>query len=485
MIVSDPEMTPPKLFLSYSWSTPEHEQWVVDLASELSESGIEVVFDKWDLREGHDAFAFMEKMVTDPTITKVVMVCDRAYAEKADGRRGGVGTEAQIISREVYESTAQTKFVAVIAELDEGGAPYLPTYYRSRIYIDLSDSSRYAEGFEKLVRWAFDRPLYVRPQIGKPPAFLAETDSFSLGTASLAKRAMEGFKNEKAFARGAFEEYLTTFAQNLQRLRIEDDVGEVDELVVGKIDASEPSRNEYVQVLTTAVQYGSPGSTHVAVHRFVESLLSLTERGEDQRPTRDAAFDHFKFIAHELFLYSLAIYLRAQDFESARALLESPYYVPSKSRGGNLPTASFVCFREFLWSLDNRNKRLKLGRLSLRADMLEKRSKSSGVPFQVLMQADFVCFMRAELDGPNEYGSWWPETLLYASRRYGAFEIFARATSRAHLNRVLPLLGVESIDPITSKLQEFAADRRSIPRWEFESFSPAVLMGIDGLGSRP
>src|SRR5450631_3686414 len=47
--------------------------------------------------EGHDSIAFMEKMVTDPTVEKVIIVSDRVYAEKADGRRGGVGTEAQII----------------------------------------------------------------------------------------------------------------------------------------------------------------------------------------------------------------------------------------------------------------------------------------------------------------------------------------------------------------------------------------------------
>ncbi len=69
-------MTAPKLFVSYSWSTPDHEQWVVDLATELVESGVEVILDKWDLREGHDAVAFMENMVTDPSITKVVIVSD-------------------------------------------------------------------------------------------------------------------------------------------------------------------------------------------------------------------------------------------------------------------------------------------------------------------------------------------------------------------------------------------------------------------------
>jgi len=44
----------PKVFISYSWSSPQHEQWVLDLAERLSGDGIIVVLDKWDLKEGQD-----------------------------------------------------------------------------------------------------------------------------------------------------------------------------------------------------------------------------------------------------------------------------------------------------------------------------------------------------------------------------------------------------------------------------------------------
>ena len=476
-------MSPPKLFLSYCWSTLDHEQWVVDLATELSQAGINVVFDKWDLREGHDAIAFMEQMVTDPTITKVAMVCDKVYAEKADGRHGGVGTETQIISREVYEKTDQNKFVALIAERDENGAPLLPTYYKSRIYIDLSDAASYAESFEKLIRWAFDCPLYVRPQLGKPPSFLTETDSFSLGTSSLARRAIEGIRNDKSFARGAFEEYLSTFSENLDRMKIVDKSGELDEQVILKIDSFEPSRNEFIHVLTVVTQYGELGSSHVAMHKFLESLLPRFERSEDQTSWQDDEFDHFKFIGHELFLYSLAIYLRAQDFDSAAALLTQPYYSRFARNSGS-SVSSFTAFHEHMYSLDRRNNRLELRRLSLRADILEKRSKSSGIPFQAVMQADFFCFMRAELDDPRKYGRWWPETLLYSRHSYGAFEVFARAVSKTYLKKVLPLLGVSTLEPVKAKLEEFAPEKLYLPRWEFQSFSPSALMAFDSLGTK-
>ncbi len=64
----------PKAFISYSWSSPQHEQWVISLATELRASGVDAILDKWDLKEGHDAVAFMETMVTDPEVTKVILV---------------------------------------------------------------------------------------------------------------------------------------------------------------------------------------------------------------------------------------------------------------------------------------------------------------------------------------------------------------------------------------------------------------------------
>ena len=164
-----------------------HEQWVIDLANELTELSIHVILDKWALKEGHDSVAFMEKMVTDPQIIKVAIISDEVYASKADGRSGGVGTEAQIISREVYENQEQRKFVAIIPEKDEQGKAYLPTYYKSRIYINLSEPDSYADNFEKLVRWIYNKPLYVRPEMGKRPSFLDESDRILLGTTASQK----------------------------------------------------------------------------------------------------------------------------------------------------------------------------------------------------------------------------------------------------------------------------------------------------------
>ena len=85
---------PPKIFISYSWSSVAHENRVRELAERLMSDGVLVVLDKWDLKEGQDKFKFMEQMVNDPSIKRVLIICDKEYAEKADERKGGAGTES-------------------------------------------------------------------------------------------------------------------------------------------------------------------------------------------------------------------------------------------------------------------------------------------------------------------------------------------------------------------------------------------------------
>jgi TIR domain len=93
----------PKVFISYSWTSEQHQNSVREIAERLLSDGVGIVMDVFDLREGDDKYAFMERMVTDPAVTHVLVFCDKAYAEKANTRKpGGVATESQILSKEVY-----------------------------------------------------------------------------------------------------------------------------------------------------------------------------------------------------------------------------------------------------------------------------------------------------------------------------------------------------------------------------------------------
>lgn len=477
-------MDNPKLFISYSWSNPLHEQWVIDLASELIESGVQVILDKWDLKEGHDSVAFMEKMVTDPAISKVMIVCDEIYAAKADGRSGGVGTETQIISREVYENQEQGKFVAVISEKDDQGKAYLPTYYKSRIYIDLSEPDNYAENFEKLLRWIYDKPLYIKPELGKRPSFLEESEGISLGTTAAHKRAISAIKGNKPFSSGAMDEYLATFSTNLERFRITEKKGEFDDQVIESIEQFIPYRNEAISLFITIAQYAPSEENISKIHRFFEGVIPYINRPEHINSWNEWDFDNFKFIAHELFLYLVAILIKHERFTEVNLLLSQQYYVSGRSDYGTDVMVGHDIFRAYLTSIEHRNKRLQLNRISLHADLIEQRSKSSGIEFRYLMQADFVLFMRAEIRQPDIYSGWFPTTLLYIGRFHSAFEVFARASSKSYFEKAKCILGIEKPSDLNELMEAYKVNRQRLPRWQFESFNPSVLLGYEQLATK-
>ncbi|MCH8839264.1 MAG: TIR domain-containing protein [Planctomycetes bacterium] len=479
---------PPKLFVSYSWTTPDHEAWVLQLATDLRDNGVDVVFDKWDLREGHDAYAFMEKMVADKDITKVILLCNRTYAEKADGRSGGVGTETQIISPKVYAKEDQDKFVAVVTERDDKGNAFLPTYYKSRIYIDLSDASRFAENFEQLLRWVYDKPLHVKPDLGKAPQFLVSEGTISLGTTAKARRAADAVRSGRDYWHGAVAEYFTTFTENLERFRMPKEDGERDDQLVENIESFVPYRNEAIDLFFALAQYQPNDQCTQLLHRFFEGLLPYLERPEHVNSWNECDFDNFRFIIHELYLYAIAILLKYERFDAVGAMLRTHFYLPTRERGDSNGMVSFGYLRQNIRLLDHRNQRLELRRTSLQADLLEKRSHDSGVQFRQIMQADFLLFIRDSLDrlaNDNGWQVWWPLTLVYIERQHFAFELFARSQSKAYFSRLCPVFDISTKEQIGALLQAFNEQKVRAPSWDFTRVNPGPLMAFETMASRP
>lgn len=80
-------ITPPRIFISYSWTSEKHKQWVLNFADSLVNDGVDVILDRYMLKPGQDNINFMEYMVSDD-IKHVLVICDKGYQDKANKKEG-------------------------------------------------------------------------------------------------------------------------------------------------------------------------------------------------------------------------------------------------------------------------------------------------------------------------------------------------------------------------------------------------------------
>lgn len=481
------DQTAPRVFISYSWSSPDHETRVLDLATELREVGIDAVLDKWDLKEGQEANAFMEQMVSDPSIKKVIIISDRAYAEKSDKRQGGAGTEAQIITPQIYSKEREGKFVALVFERDEQGQACLPTYYTSRKYIDFTDDARRADNFDQLIRWIYDKPLHKKPELGKRPAYLDDgAHTITLATSAAHRRAMDALQNSRPHALAATLEFLETLTDQLPKFRITMKTDPLSEEIAENYSSFIPYRDQVVEVAKAVARLEPDIRYADAFHDFMERFLIHFEPSPDSGTYRKFDFDNYKFFAHELFLYLGTVAIQARNSVLFAGLTGRPYFDRARQARGGKAIGEFDVFDNRDGLLQYRNDRSEIQSEAPHVKLIKERTFGNSIRFEQLMQTDFVLFIRHDLHNDEQFRRWYPQTLKYLSFTAHAFEIFARARSKSELAVLLTFLGVDDRAALDDLVERYRNGRKRVPPFGdgWGEISVEDLMGYDELGTR-
>jgi hypothetical protein len=123
--------------------------------------------DIWHLRRGMDLPQFMtnELQLAD----RVVLISDEKYAEKADGRVGGVGWETMIIQGDLAQQRPDSnKYLVVVRSksVNEG----LPRYLQTKFVVHWPDETADEHNRQTLLRELYD--AIVIPPIGPKPLFI-------------------------------------------------------------------------------------------------------------------------------------------------------------------------------------------------------------------------------------------------------------------------------------------------------------------------
>lgn len=447
----------PKVFISYSWKPIAHKEKTQKLAERLESDGINVVIDIWNLAEGQDKYKFMEQMVNDKDVKKVLVICNKEYTEKANSRSGGVGTESLIISNEIYSQAEQTKFIPIIFERDESYKEYVPTFINSRIYIDFSDDKFFEEEYERLMRNLFDKPANRRPPRGNPPPYILSEESVYLRTIHKVKAAQNALINEKQNSQAFIDDYFATFIEALNDFGISKEELEntdyIDELVFTKIDSLKTLRNDFIDFLEVLFTY----SINLNMDKFIsflEKIIEFSKKIELEKISSYHMTDHYKFFFYEMFLYLITIMIEKEKYKEIGEILSVTFMVYN-NRYRRTDSYTFVEFRPYIESLDKiRNIRLNLRRLSITADLIKQRADISMYDFDKLKETDILLYyiglMRKDVANSFTSSNWFPLTSVYDTYN---IRIIDKLVSNRYFNKIKYMFNVTTKDELENRVK--------------------------------
>lgn len=475
----------PKVFISYSWSSGDT---VLRLAERLMSEGIEVVLDKWDLREGQDKYAFMEQCVTDPDITKVLMICDKAYAEKADTRTGGVGDETVIISSEVYGKAKQEKFIPVIVERDDKGEPFLPVYIKARVYIDLSGENNYEEEYEKLLRSIYDKPLYSKPKLGKRPDWLDEEKTVLFPLKDLVRRIKKANTEKKqiSYIHRFIEEYINT----LKTYRIPD--VKSGQEVFERFEEMKAVRDVFLEFLPVLYEVEISFSDVIcdAFESMYNTLTSVKGFDPDAYSANENDFEIYRIHIWELFICTVAYLRHVKDYKAINGMVTHTYFLVSSYLSSSIEEKNYCTFwwPSRLVEEDYKPKTEYKDRVTLLGDTICcRREKKPVFTGEALAEADLFLyqirngFQLTEDESRWRDSYWFPVCYVYV--RNSLIE-WTKIKSCKFCRKMFELFGVNSIEELKNIVSKCSHDK-DMGYGSWIGAAPAILsyIKVEEIGS--
>jgi len=471
----------PKVFISYSWSNQAHQERVKEWADRLLADGVNVILDLYDLKEGQDKFVFMERMVTDPEVTHVLVISDKSYAHKADARHKGVGTESQIISKEVYDKVEQSKFIPIVCEFIDPDTPCLPVFLKSRIWIDFSTPEAVNSHWERLVRLLYGKPLHEKPQIGKAPAFVDDESKVPSTPArakfSTLRQAILQGKPGLRMYRSEFLHACITFADAL-RIRERPNVEELGEKVLEDCGKLVVVRDLIVDWVLLEAEAALSEDFSESLIEVLERLREIKARPEEVTTWNDAWFEAHKLFVYETFLYIIAALLKARAHDDLHNIYTSHYILPSTERYGEKRFDRFDDFYGYSKTLNAvlapEGQRL----CSPAAELIKRQATRQDLPFTDIIQADLLTLLMAFITPDTR---WYPQLMHYASYAK-EFPFFIRAAQHKNFQKLAVITGITDANALRDAVLK-GHERLDVGRWHNFHFERnfARAMNLDNL----
>ena len=371
----------------------------------------------------------------------------------------------------------RAKFIPVIAEKDEDGRTYVPTYIKTRIYIDLSNPDIFEEQYEKLLRNVYEKPQFVKPKLGKRPEWLDEekTDFFPLkdlirqirgsNTDIKRKNCISRFQTayiealKTYFERGAKPERVYEIFLNTKPVR---------DIFLDFVEVIAETESNYAEILAECFE--SMYNQLTCIKTFEPNAFSASK---DE-------LDVFKNLLWELFICVIAFMRHTKDYKAINIMLTYTYFLETSILGDSVIHNNYTAFRHYSRTIEEyyKPKTEMKNKYTLMGDVIcNQREKLPIYTRKAIAEADLFLYQVCnayDLAGNEQRGNeanWFPTCYIYADYMLAEW---SRMKSRRYCEKMMVLFGVDSLDELKEVVKRCTYDDKMkyIGGWDA---APAIL----------
>lgn len=235
-----------------------------------------------------------------------------------------------------------------------------------------------------------------------------------------------------------------------------------DEETYQAIENSVPIVLKLARVAHSAAEF-SHLEAATALYRGFSGLLAAYETRVSGR-SWEKDHDLHKFLGHEMFATFISFFVEMERWEILSEFLAEDL--------GRQPTGQVLRYGELcrsVDSLDDRNRRLGLRRLSLHWDLLDSRHTGESalaelVPMSILQATDLFLYLREPFSTSLGTPLGWRPWSCFSQRDVPDF--LDRSQRRAYAEKVKGALGLKTLDDYRSRVDE--ANRRFLEYYKDE-----------------
>lgn len=155
----------PSVFISYSWESEKHEDWVTVLATKLRENGVAATIDKF---ETQSRTVNLNRMMVEKikNSDNILLILTENYANKADTFQGGVSYETNLLIQYIKDNLDK---IILIMRHKGDYRKAVPFYLEGFHFIDFSHDDQFDIKFDELLHRIYQVDVIDVPKVGAKP----------------------------------------------------------------------------------------------------------------------------------------------------------------------------------------------------------------------------------------------------------------------------------------------------------------------------